>query len=154
MKAKEYFQKHVAHLPRQINGHMFSKVMAASLNELFAEVREMIKPLKQEASQLAKIREAQKKWVAYATLCKAHFETPDHYRRPIGNDDALIDKEDLVAMGDLFNYILQKEHSYIHQRLHETTVARDRLQHAARPQFAVMQDDALWRGLVAVCRGF
>lgn len=154
MKAKAYFQTYVAVQPKQINGIVFSKMLSDMFSVFFEELKAAVKPLQQLQSQMSKFREYDKKWVAIAKLAQAHFELPENHRRPHNDELSMIDRHDLEAMEQLFQAWIQDRHPEIHRLLHETFVARDRLQQQARPRFVTQQDDLLWRGLLAVCRGF
>ena len=152
MKAKEYFQNHIAVLPKNINGIAFSVMLAALFNEFFKEMRTTVKELKQESSKLSKIREFEKKWIAITNMARAHFHVPEHYRRALGDETADIEVGDLIAMEQLYMAWIETKLPEIHRRLHDTFVARDRLQPVARPKFSVTYD-ALWRSLLSGIAG-
>lgn len=154
MKAKEYFQKHIADLPKQINGTLFCKMLTDTYNEFNRELRAALAPLKMEASQLSKIREFDKKWVAIAELAGKHFDIPELHQRPLGDDNSMIDRSDLEGMKQFFMFALKTNYGLLYRRLQETQVAPDRRRNGLSPRFHAGDQDHMWRYLMQVVNSF
>lgn len=152
MKAKEYFQKFVANTPKQVNYTLFCKIVSDTFNVMYEELRLVFEPLKQEASKLAKVREFDKKWIAFMHMVEEHYKAPELYRRPSGHDDGIIDNTDIETASMLFMWYIKDQYPLIHRRLQETLVAPDRRRVEQRP-ISHTDPDAFYR-LVKAFRGF